>query len=130
VVGGGGAGPRSGGSGSAGVERFEPSARGVRGSRGSTAGGRDGVASATLPGDVVDGGGDVVVPGDAGVDGVAVEGVDAEGDDESTGRGVVDVASVAGFVSVGELLGSDDVPGVDAEGELLSVAPGCPGCPG
>jgi hypothetical protein len=108
------------------AERLDPSPRGCGGVRGSDVG-RDGVESATR-GDTgdVDGGvtlegvPGVVVSGDDGVD----PGVDAVGDDDSTGGGVVDVASVAGFPSVGGALGSLDVPGVDDDGELLSGAPG------
>ena len=103
---------------------------GVRGSRGSVAGGRDGVASATrgaVPGVLlgdVDGVPGVGLPGEAGVEGVAVVGVVVEGEDDSTGGGVVDVGSVAGFESPGAvLLGRLDVPGVDDDGVLLS-APG------
>jgi hypothetical protein len=109
---------------------LDPSLRGCVGVRGSDVG-RDGVLSATR-GDTgdVDGGvtlegvPGVVVPGDAGVDpGVDAVGDVADGDDDSTGGGVVDVASVAGLPSVG-VLGRLDVPGVDDDGELLSAVPG------
>jgi hypothetical protein len=137
-LGGGGTGPRSGGSGSAGVAERRVVVRGSRGS--AVAGGRDGVASATrvgvcgdvLPGDV-DGVPGVGLPSEAGVDGVAVDGapgVEGEGvagEEDSTGRGVVVVGFVApgvAGVSVDGVLGSADVPGAEAEGALLSVAPG------
>ena len=83
------------------------------------------MASATrgvvLPGDV-DGVPGVVLPGEAGVEGVADDGVD--GEDDSTG--VVDVGSAAGFASLGAVLlpGTLEVPGVADDGELLSGAPG------